>query len=357
MKISVVGLRGFPNVQGGIETHCEALYSHLAKTSLSITIYGRKKYRVKDSDKVRMIWLPCFYSQYFETISYMIFCVLHIFFNKKPNIVHIHGIGPALFSPLFRLMGIKVILTYHTADYERKKWGFFAKKVLKTGEYIGFKFANKIIALSEGSKSRLASLFLSFAEKIVVIPNGIELPLQKNNARGKFILGMGRFEDGKGFDDLLDALHFVEATSVGCQVDAIIAGKPDHENAYSRNLVKKRKSYVKFPGFVQGEAKEKLFLECGLFVTPSHHEGLPFVLLEAMSYGCRILASDIPAHKELGLPDECYFPCRNIGALAEKIEKFYLYQSDPVNYDEMLKERYNWEKIAKRTFDLYENIL
>jgi glycosyltransferase involved in cell wall biosynthesis len=110
-----------------------------------------------------------------------------------------------------------------------------------------------------------------------------------------------------------------------------------------------------FPGFVQGKDKEKLFRECGLFVIPSYHEGLPFALLEAMSYGCHILASDIPVHKEIGLPDKCYFPCGNIKALAEKIEEFYLCQSYPVDYDEKLKERYNWEIIAKRTFDLYKS--
>jgi hypothetical protein len=154
VRISVVGLRGFPGVQGGIETHCENLYARLAKTDLSITIYGRKRYRVNDSSDVKTVWLPCFHSKYLETFSYMFFAFFHILFNK-PDIVHIHGIGPALFAPLFRLMGCKVILTHHGADYKRGKWGFFAKKVLKTGEKIGIGCANRIIVLNEYGRSNL----------------------------------------------------------------------------------------------------------------------------------------------------------------------------------------------------------
>jgi len=340
MKISVVGLRGFPGVQGGIETHCENLYARLAKTDLNITVYGRKKYRVHDSSDIKTVWLPCFHNQYLETISYMFFAFFHILFNK-PNIVHIHGIGPALFAPLFRLIGCKVILTHHGADYKRGKWGFFAKKVLKIGEKIGIKYANRIIILSECNRS-------SLSEKITVIPNGVELPQRKNNGQGKFIFAIGRFVKEKGFDDLLNALP----KTTRC----IIAGKADHNSKYSENLTKKAKKLgVELPGFVQGEAKEKLFLECGLFVIPSHHEGLPFTLLEAMSYGCRILASDIPVHREVGLPEECYFPCGDVKRLADclnhDLQDFRINRTQ--NYDDILKEKYNWDKISQKTKEVY----
>ena len=154
MRISVVGLRGFPQVQGGIETHCENLYPRLAKCGLNITVYARKKYRVSDPDDVKTIWLPCIHNQYAETVSYMFFAFFHILFNK-PDIVHVHGIGPALFAPLFRLMGCKVVLTHHGASYKSNKWGDFAKKMLKKGEKIGIKYANRTIVLNECSRSSL----------------------------------------------------------------------------------------------------------------------------------------------------------------------------------------------------------
>jgi len=341
MKISVVGLRGFPGVQGGIETHCENLYTRIAKTDLNITVYGRKKYRISDSSDMKMVWLPCFHNQYLETISYMFFALLRILFNK-PDIVHIHGIGPALFAPLFKLIGCKVILTHHGADYKRGKWGFFAKKVLKIGEKIGIEYANRIIVLNESSKNSLPNIC---AEKINVIPNGVELSQLKNNGQGKFIFAIGRFVPEKGFDDLLNALP----KTTKC----IIAGKADHNSKYSGNLTKKAKELgVELPGFVQGEAKEKLFLECGLFVIPSHHEGLPFTLLEAMSYGCRVLASDIPVHREVGLPEECYFPCGDVDCLNLDLQDFKI--SKIVNYDDILSEKYNWDKISLKTKEVYD---
>jgi len=137
----------------------------------------------------------------------------------------------------------------------------------------------------------------------------------------------------------------------------IIAGKPDHHSKYSRNLAKKAEELgVNLPGFVQGEAKEKLFLECGLFVIPSHYEGLPFTLLEAMSYGCHILASDIPEHREFGLPEECYFPCGDVKRLADCLnpdsQDFRI--SKIASYDDILKEKYNWDKISLKTRAVYD---
>ena len=41
MKVVVIGTRGIPNIQGGVETHCEELYPRLAKMGCDITIMRR----------------------------------------------------------------------------------------------------------------------------------------------------------------------------------------------------------------------------------------------------------------------------------------------------------------------------
>ena len=63
----------------------------------------------------------------------------------------------------------------------------------------------------------------------------------------------------------------------------------------------------------------KGFFDSCLFVPASFHESLPIALLEAMSYGLPVLVSDIPANKEVELPDERYFKCGDVGDLKEKL--------------------------------------
>ena len=65
------------------------------------------------------------------------------------DVVHIHAIGPALLVPYAKMLGMKVVFTHHGPDYDRDKWGFAAKSVLKLGERLGCRFADDVIVISE----------------------------------------------------------------------------------------------------------------------------------------------------------------------------------------------------------------
>jgi glycosyltransferase involved in cell wall biosynthesis len=95
-------------------------------------------------------------------------------------------------------------------------------------------------------------------------------------------------------------------------------------------------------------------------VLPSYHEGLPISLLEAISYKLPVLISDIPPHREIGLPESRYFKCRNINDLKCKIEIFLNSSgsSEEVEkYFQIIKEKYNWDNIAKQTINVYYKML
>mgnify|MGYP001163094267 CR=1 FL=1 len=61
----------------------------------------------------------------------------------------------------------------------------------------------------------------------------------------------------------------------------------------------KEQKNIRLVGFIKGEKLAQLYTYARIFVLPSTHEGLPIALLEAMSYNCPVLASDIPANKEI----------------------------------------------------------
>ena len=54
---------------------------------------------------------------------------------SRPDVLHIHAIGPAIFTPLARAFGLRVVVTYHSLNYEHKKWGRVARFVLRFGEW------------------------------------------------------------------------------------------------------------------------------------------------------------------------------------------------------------------------------
>lgn len=141
----------------------------------------------------------------------------------------------------------------------------------------------------------------------------------------------------------------------------VIAGKADHEDKYSRELEKKAKASpnIILTGFITGKPLQELYSHAGLFVLPSYYEGLPIALLEAMSYGLSCIVSDIPANKEVGLSEERYFKAGDIEGLSSKIKEF---AAKPMTEEQksrqiaLLKEKYDWNKIAEETLKVYQEI-
>lgn len=93
MKISVLGTRGFPKIQGGVEKHCESLYP-LFNAKYQITVYRRKPY--VNSDKtypnIKFIDLPSTKIKGFEAVFHSFLATLSACFGKS-DVVHIHNIG------------------------------------------------------------------------------------------------------------------------------------------------------------------------------------------------------------------------------------------------------------------------
>ena len=366
LKIAVLGTRGFPGVQGGIETHCENLYTELAKQGCEITVFTRRPYvnvDIKSLNDIYFIHLICLKNKFFETFLHTF---IGVFAVKKysPDILHIHAVGPSLFIPFARLLGIKVVMTNHGPDYQRKKWGIVAKSVLKLGEIFGCKFANKIIAISETISSHVKE---KYGKEAVVIPNGVKIPpvLESDNVlkkygltKGEYILTVGRLVPEKGFHDLVTAFN-----QFGSQnYKLVIVGRADHEDMYSRELKKnaEKNSNIIMAGFLTGIPLQELYSHAGLFVLPSYYEGLPIVLLEACSYGLSCLASDIPANKNVDLPDERFFKPGEIKELTAKMERFIeqSFNDEEKNTQiDMIARCYDWQKIAAKTLKVYETVV
>ncbi len=366
IKIVVTGTRGFPGTQGGIENHCEKLYTHLVPLGCDIIVFTRKPYvssNLNSYKNVSLISLSCPKNKFLETIVHTFKSVIKAK-QLRPDILHIHAVGPSLFAPLARLLGMKVVVTSHGADYERKKWSSSAKIFLRFCEWMGMTFASEIISIAKYISDDMKR---KFGRNAFTIPNGVEIPTLADTddsiqafklQKQKYVLAVGRFVPEKGFDDLIEAF---DKGDFG-EWKLAIVGDADHEDKYSTELKIKasENGNVVLTGFLRGKRLHELYSHAGLFVLPSYHEGLPIVLLEAMSYGLTCIASSIPANRNVELVEERYFEAGDINALAEKISEFI---NKPWGEDERRKQidtvavKYNWKNIADQTLEVYKNVL
>lgn len=110
-------------------------------------------------------------------------------------------------------------------------------------------------------------------------------------------------------------------------------------------------------GFVQGQELEELYSNCYLYCLPSDIEGMPLSLLEAMSYKCCCLTSDIDECSEVVEDKAVTFDKSNIDDLSKKLQKLTddeeLVKNYKSNAQNFILGKYDWNEIVKQTEKLY----
>lgn len=365
MKIVVIGTRGIPNIMGGVETHCEELFPRLVARGHDVTVIRRKSY-IRDEliewKGVRLVNIESPKKKSFEAIVHT-FRAINKAKRIGTDVLHIHAIGPALLVPYAKLLGMKVVFTHHGPDYDRDKWGFVAKKMLKLAEWMGCKYADHVIVISEVIKNLIAKR-CGRTENVHLIYNGVPKPeichepeyfKELGIEEGKYILGMCRFVPEKHLHDLVDAYtRLREEKRIPEDVRLVLAGDTDFEDDYSRGLKQKaRENGVVLTGFIRGKKLHSLLTNAACYSLPSSHEGLPIALLEAMSYRLPVITSSIPANLEVGLDANCYHKVGDVDTLASKIESIVNQPLQRIDYD---MSKYDWDHIAEQVNSIYKEI-
>ena len=357
MNICVLGLRGFPLIEGGVEKHCEHLYPRMTE---DITVIRRKPYVTAECqasshyEHIRFVDLSSTKLKGFEAVFHS-YLATRKAAELKPDIVHIHNIGPAMFSGILLRKGIPVVLTYHSPNYEHSKWGVVAKKLLLHSEKVALKNSSKIIFVNRFQMQKYPK---EIQRKSVYIPNGIDEPVFSKSTdyleslgveADRYVLAVGRITPEKGFDTLI--MGFKMAKHDGYKL--VIAGGVEFESGYMAELKKLAGDDVVFTGYVFGDKLNQLYTYAALYVLSSNNEGFPLVLLEAMSYGLDVLVSDIPASHLVKLDKDAYFTRGDIKMLSEKISQ-RLRNPQKKKYD--LKD-YDWDVVVKETTDVYREVI
>jgi glycosyltransferase involved in cell wall biosynthesis len=364
MKIAVIGSRGIPVTYSGIETHLEHICPRMVQKGHYVTVYCKRQldHHHRFYKGVRLKKIPSLNTKHFETLTRAFISVFAEMVSDS-DIVHFHAMGPSILAFLPRWLNKKTVVTVHGLDWQRQKWGKAATICLKASEWTSARFCQATICVSKTLKSYYDH---KYQINSWYVPNGVEIPdviaPQKIKAFGlkqnDYILFLSRLVPEKGVHYLIKAYQ-----KLNTKKKLVIAGGAGHTKGY----VKKIQNYASgnnniiFTGFVSGTTLQELFSNAYLFVLPSEVEGLPIVLLEALSYGITPLVSDIPENKEVLNNCGFTFKNKNIESLADYLN--YLVKHPGVvkatgkKGREQVERKYNWNKITDKTEQIYYHIL
>ncbi len=366
MKITMIGQKGIPTLFGGIERHVEEISCHLAKKNDNqVFVYARNYYtpkRIKKYKKVNIIHLPLLRTKHLDAISHVFLSSWHAIFKIKPDVIHYHGVGPALciWIPKIFSPKTKVIFTFHCRDYFHKKWGGFAQLSLKLGEIIGCYLADEIIPVSLELEKYIEK---KYNKKTSFIPHGIKKEkcvsdeyikkwgLEKNN----YILAVSRLIRHKG-------LHYLIKAYEGIKTDKklVIVGPSFHTEDYEKELkeLSKNNPNIIFLGTQQGEILKSLYSNAYVFVNPSEQEGLPLTVLESASFGIPLLLSDIDIHRKMLNNLSFLFKDKDIASLKKNLKFILDNPQIALNKAKEIKSyawrNYNWDSVVEKIVLKYD---
>lgn len=363
-RIAYIAVKGLP-VGGGIEKLTEEIGSRMVVRGHDVVVYSSRDYGTKDcfyrGMEIRTV--PSINTKALHKLTICMNAVLDVLKERNVDIVHIHAVGPSIFSLLTRIKGVPTVVQTHGLEWKRDKWGGVGKSFFKLADLSAVFFPHATTAVSLVQKEYYER---KFKKRIVYIPTGVNpvtrrAPnwlLQQGLEPNRYILFAARLVEEKGAHFLIEAFR-----SIVTDMKVVLAGDAAHSAGYKsrlQELVNGDSRFV-FPGFVTGIPMEELFSNAYLFCLPSTLEGLPIALLEAMSYGNCCVASDIPENLE-ALKDFGYtFKSRNSNDLKRVLIKLINHP----DYTEKIKsdardyvlKNYSWEKIVDQIEALYIDLL
>jgi glycosyltransferase involved in cell wall biosynthesis len=241
---------------------------------------------------------------------------------------------------------------------------------------VALRKATKIIAVSHATRHDLVNLYNIDENKIVVIHRGIDIDYfrgaEDDNAAwnqvrtafglaGPYALYVGLVRPRKNVRRLLAAVRRLR-DRIGTGFRLVMVGPTDSRflNVAGEAAALGISDIVIQTGEVSDKILRALYRHASLVVLPSLLEGFGLPILEGMASGVPIVASDIPAHREVAGNAALLFPPHDVEALYETM---YRVLTDSELADSLRArgrqavESFSWEVCARRTFELYGEII
>jgi glycosyltransferase involved in cell wall biosynthesis len=364
MRVAMIGIKAIPARFGGFETAADEISRGLVKLGYRVRVYNRSGMGPipgSSYDGVELVTLPTVKSKNLSTIVHVFLCTCHVLIHRV-DLVHYFTTGATLFAPLLRLLGIKVVCSVDGTDWQRAKWGGFARWYLRFSEKWAVLFCHGLISDSTEVMSYYRKNFGAASSCIVY-------GMREHTSRQCDVLD--RFGLGER-DYVLFVGRLVPENNVHLLIRAfagtvtsrklVIVGDDPWERDYIASLKSYRDARVVFTGGVYGEGYAQLQQNAYLFVLPDEVGGTHPALVEAMGYGNCVLVNDTPSNLEvIGDSGIAYRGAGREADLQRKMQELLdapeLVDQYRIRARQRAQTYYRWEDVVQQHANLYQQII
>ncbi len=282
----------------------------------------------------------------------------------RQSILHLHLSHGASFYRKLILMSLakakqhKVILHLHGSDFEEF---MYKNRLLTFLTRQVFNKADHILVLSR----RWEKLLKDFSSNphITTLYNPASHGQLTHQPKGNIkVLFLGRLGERKGIYDLLNVIKRNKIYFAEKKVTFILAGDGEIEEVTRFVAENGLEKLAEIPGWVSGEQKNTYLRDSHILILPSYNEQMPMSILEAMSYGYPILATDIAGIPEMIEQGEngFLFSPGDLDSMEKYLKQLCedeaLRQQMGLNSQRIIAEKFDSQLITDKLVGIYQNI-
>jgi glycosyltransferase involved in cell wall biosynthesis len=383
MKVCHITWEFPPRVVGGIASHCSDLakaLAHLGHEVYVVTLDFPGAPNYEEVDGVKVYRAP-------SEIGHPHFLTWTLLFNNSIekriadvgvnfDVLHVHDwlTAPAGIAAK-HFMRKPLVVTLHSTEYGRSTLHSVDSFTIDGYEWWATYEASRLIVTTYSMRHEVCGHFHVPWEKVWIIPNAVDAAkFQVNVDRGavrarygvglgeQLVLYVGRLVPQKGVEFLIQAVPKIAAKYHGAKFVIVGEGWLRGHLEYLANVSGQR-GRINFTGFIPDSELVALMRSADVLVVPSIYEPFGIVALEGMAAEVPVVASQVGGLAEVVEHDRTgvYVYMRNPDSIAWGVDRVL---SNPghaqwlvKNGKEAVQKVYSWEAVAKKTTELYEDVV
>lgn len=293
----------------------------------------------------------------------------------NPDLIHLHGmftfVSLSALRAAIKISAPLIVSPHGMLDPWALKNSRLKKSVfMAIVENKVLRYASKHHALNEFEADSIVAV-TSSPEKIVCVPNGIDLPEITRDAsldaNLKKILFLGRLHPKKGLSELFLGLNIVLNNAphlrYQMQIDIVGWGDLSHVDYFKKQVDDLGlRDIVKFRGAAFGSSKADYLSSAHAFILPSFSEGLPMAVLEAWSYGLPVIMTrqcNLPIGFECNAAIEVTTHPQSIASVLLALCQCSLndLQAIGARGKSLVRDRFAWDVVTAKYVAMYSEVM